>query len=151
MVRQCYLPNLVPKLIPHMRKSFIRSTLPPYTVQYTVLSYLTVMHVHIQSTFIFHINAHVTEPCSQRYSMIVHHRNMSDDPSSLSVPDPQFLVSEEDIEEDVDGPTTRLHPSSHPHTHPTTTSHSKGVIFVERRGECSFMGQKTIFQWYLCQ
>ena len=67
---------------------------------------------------------------------------MSDDPSSLIVPDPQFLVSEEDIEEDVDGPTTRLHPSSHPHTHPTTTSHSKGVIFVERRGECTFMARK---------
>jgi len=57
-------------------------------------------------------------------------------------------VSEEDIEEDVDGATTRLHPSSHPHTHPTTTSHSKSVIFVERRGEYSFMDQRTIFQWY---
>lgn len=67
---------------------------------------------------------------------------MSDDPFSLIVPDPQFLVSEEDIEEDVDGPTTRLHPSSHPHTHPTTTSHSKGVIFVERRGKCTFMVRK---------
>ena len=53
----------------------------------------------------------------------------------------------------MDGPATRLHPSSHPHTHPTTTSHSKGVIFVERRGEYSFMDQKKLGGggggWYL--
>ena len=57
-------------------------------------------------------------------------------PSPIA-PDPQFLVSEEDIEEEVDGPITRLHTSlvTSSHPHPTTASHSKEVIFVERKGQ----------------
>ena len=132
MVRQCYNPNLIPKLIPHTRKSHIRSRLPPTLC---TVHCIKVISYSLACTHTVSIQNHAVKDVA----LFTEPRVIWYDPSSITAPDPQFLVSEEDIEEDVDGPATRLHPSSHPHTHPTTTSHSKGVIFVERRGEYSFM------------